>query len=70
MNGKVTKEENEFASEVAAGLALPGIGGSDAHEASEVGSYATRFRDSIADEKDLIDMLKSGEFSPVCFRKE
>ena len=70
MNGKVTKEENDFASEVAAGLGLPGIGGSDAHKASEVGVYATRFQGSIADEKDLIDMLKSGKFSPVSFRKE
>jgi predicted metal-dependent phosphoesterase TrpH len=70
MNGKVTKEENVFASEVAAGLGLPGIGGSDAHKESEVGVYATRFQDSIADEKDLIDMLKSGKFSPVSFRKE
>jgi predicted metal-dependent phosphoesterase TrpH len=70
MNGKVTKEENDFASEVAAGLGLPGIGGSDAHKASEIGLYATRFQDSIEDEKDLIDMLKSGKFSPVSFRKE
>jgi len=70
MNGKVTKEENDFASEVSTGLGLPGIGGSDAHKASEVGLYATRFQDSIEDEKDLIDMLKSGKFSPVSFRKD
>ncbi len=70
MNGKVTREENKFASEVAAGLGLPGIGGSDAHMASEVGLHATRFQDSITDEKDLIDMLKSGKFSPVSFRKD
>jgi predicted metal-dependent phosphoesterase TrpH len=70
MNGKVTKEENDFSSEVASGLGLPGIGGSDAHKESEVGLYATRFQDSIADEKDLIDRLKSGKFSPVSFRKK
>jgi predicted metal-dependent phosphoesterase TrpH len=70
MNGKVTKEENNFASEVASGLGLPGIGGSDAHKESELGLYATRFQDSIADEKDLIDRLKSGKFSPVSFRKK
>jgi len=69
MNGKVTKEENDFASEVASGLGLPGIGGSDAHKESEVGLYATRFQGSIVDEKDLIDRLKSGKFSPVSFRK-
>jgi predicted metal-dependent phosphoesterase TrpH len=70
MNGKVTKEENDFASEVAAGLGLPGIGGSDAHSASEVGLYATRFQDTIADEKDLVNMLKSRNFLPVSFRNE
>jgi predicted metal-dependent phosphoesterase TrpH len=70
MNGKVTKEENDFASKVAAGLGLPGIGGSDAHTASEVGLYATRFQNYIKGEKDLTDMLKSGRFSPVSFRKD
>ena len=70
MNGKVTKEENDFASEVADGLGLPGIGGSDAHKESEVGLYATRFQDVIENEKDLIDILKSGRFSPVSFRKK
>jgi predicted metal-dependent phosphoesterase TrpH len=70
MNGKVTTEENDFASEVAAGFGLPGIGGSDAHTAGEVGLYATRFQNFIKDEKDLIDNLKSGRFSPVSFRKD
>ena len=69
MNGKVTREENDFASRVADGLGLSGIGGSDAHKASEVGLYATRFQNSIVDEKDMIEMLKRGKFSPVAFRK-
>ncbi|MCP4667082.1 MAG: PHP domain-containing protein, partial [Deltaproteobacteria bacterium] len=43
LNGKVTEQENRFASEVAAGLGLPVTGGSDAHEVDEVGVYATRF---------------------------
>ncbi|OQY57927.1 MAG: hypothetical protein B6245_14515 [Desulfobacteraceae bacterium 4572_88] len=69
MNGKVTKKENDFASQVAAALGLPTTGGSDAHEASEVGIYATRFPDPIANEKELIAALKSGNYSPVAFRK-
>ena len=70
LNGKVTEKENNFAAEVAAGLGLPATGGSDAHEVSSVGTYATRFRDSIGNEKELVHALKSGEYAPCQFRKE
>ena len=70
LNSKVTVKENSFASEVAAGLGLPGTGGSDAHEVTEVGIYATRFADLIEDEKGLIEALKGGDYSPVAFRRE
>ncbi len=70
MNSKVTKRENSFAAEVAEGLHLPTTGGSDAHEVSEVGIYATQFSHEIKDEKDLIEALRSGEFTPIAFRKE
>jgi len=67
-NSKVTEKENEFAARVAAGLHLPATGGSDAHEASAVGIYATRFSRVIQDEKGLIEALKSGDYSPIAFR--
>ncbi len=70
LNGKVTEKENSFASEVAAGLGLPGTGGSDAHEVDEVGVYATRFADAIENEEDLIKAFKNGNFSPVAYRRE
>ena len=70
LNGKVTERENGFAGEVAAGLGLPVTGGSDAHEVSEVGVYATRFSMAIKDEKELIEALKSGDYTPVAFKKE
>jgi predicted metal-dependent phosphoesterase TrpH len=70
MNGKVTAKENQFAGEVAAGLGLPATGGSDAHEVSGVGKYATRFKASIGNEKELVRALKSGEYVPCMFRKE
>ncbi|QTA88017.1 PHP domain-containing protein [Desulfonema magnum] len=69
MNGKVTEKENEFSSQVAAGLGFPSTGGSDAHEVNEVGIYATQFFDSIKDEKDLLNALKNRNYSPVTFRK-
>lgn len=68
LNSKVTKKENDFAARVAAGLHLPATGGSDAHEASAVGIYATRFPRVIQDEKGLLEALKCGDYSPVAFR--
>jgi len=69
LNSKVTENENNFASQVAAGLGMPVTGGSDAHEVNEVGIYATRFTDMINDEKSLIEALKKGDYSPVAFRR-
>ena len=70
LNSKVTEQENSFASEVAAGLSLPTTGGSDAHEVTEVGIYATRFAEAITNEKDLVEALKGKNYSPVAFRRE
>ena len=69
LNGKVTKKENRFAAEVASSLGLPTTGGSDAHEVSETGRYATIFSDVIKNESDLLQALKSGKYMPVEFRK-
>ena len=70
MNGKVTEEENRFAGKVAAGLGLPATGGSDAHEISGVGKYATRFEHPLGNERELVEALKSGQYEPCVFRKE
>ena len=70
LNGKVTQKENRFAAAVAEGLGMPVSGGSDAHEVHEVGQYATRFPSAIRNETDLLYALKSGDYSPVSFRKE
>ncbi len=70
LNGKVTEKENNFALKVAMGLGLPCTGGSDAHEVDEVGHYATCFNDEIKNEADLVNALKSGNFSPVVFNKK
>ncbi|MBA4394352.1 MAG: hypothetical protein C0407_12445 [Desulfobacca sp.] len=70
LNSKVTEKENTLASQVAAGLNKPATGGSDAHTASALGIYATRFFRIIEDEKGLIEALKSGSYEPVAFRRE
>ena len=69
LNSKVSRKENRFSSQVAAGLGLPGTGGSDAHEVEEVGVYATRFSDIITNEEELVEALKGDSYSPITFRK-
>jgi predicted metal-dependent phosphoesterase TrpH len=68
MNSKVTEKENGFASKVAEALHLPETGGSDAHEPSAVGIYATRFFQAVRDDKGLVEALKRGNYAPLAFR--
>jgi predicted metal-dependent phosphoesterase TrpH len=70
LNGKVTEKENEFASRVTQGLGLPATGGSDAHDVTEIGLYATEFSERIRNERDLIEALHKGAYRPVLFREE
>jgi len=69
LNSKVAESENNFAARVAAGLQLPVTGGSDAHSAGEVGLYATLFPGRINNERDLVEALKAGGYSPVALGK-
>ena len=69
MNSKVSEKENQFSSQVAAGLALPGTGGSDAHEVEEVGIFATRFFDPVTCEEDFLNALRLKNYQPIAFRK-
>lgn len=65
LNGKVTADENSFSARVAEALNLPGLAGSDAHEAGSVGCYATEFKAKITNEQDLVQALRNGDFQPV-----
>jgi predicted metal-dependent phosphoesterase TrpH len=62
LNGASTDKENDLAACVAAKLGLPGVGGSDAHYAEDVGRAVTRFAEPISSEGELIDVLRSGGF--------
>ena len=68
LNGKVTATENGLALDVANGLGLPATGGSDAHDVSTVGLYATAFEQVINSEEELLAALKEGKCRPVTFR--
>ena len=70
LNGRVTASENRLAREVAAALGLFMTGGSDAHQVSEVGRYATAFPGPLSDEKQLVAALASGRGRPVVFSGE
>lgn len=69
LNGKVTRPENDFAAQVAAGIKLPATGGSDAHAISDVGRYVTCFRQRIENSEDLVTALKQGDYKPKMYRK-
>ncbi len=68
LNGKVTETENKLSMKVAKGLGLPSTGGSDAHDISTVGVYATAFEQVIDSEETLLAALREGKYRPVAFR--
>ena len=61
--------ENAEAADLARVLALPGVGGSDAHIATRVGGAATWFPGEIATDADLVAALKQGGYQAVDRRR-
>jgi predicted metal-dependent phosphoesterase TrpH len=61
-NGTEGMLQNDNAGQLARGMRLPGIGGSDAHSAREVGVCATEFEADVRDEASLLDALRSGAY--------
>jgi hypothetical protein len=61
-NGTEGMLQNENAARLARGLALPGIGGSDAHAVREVGVCATEFDDDVRDETSFLAALRAGAY--------
>lgn len=68
-NGGCRPEENAEAAELASILALPGIGGSDAHSAGNVGRAATWFPGQITTDDELLAALSSGGYHAVDRRR-
>ena len=65
LNGGNRKGENERAVELCAKFGYRGIGGSDAHLTSHIGTCLTRFEDTISSEQDLVRALLTGGYEPV-----
>jgi hypothetical protein len=55
---------------VASRLGKTATGGSDSHQVSEIGLYATRFPGVVTNEADLIEALRSRDVRTVASRKE
>lgn len=64
-NGSTYSYHNLYAYATATELGLPSLGASDAHVMDKIGKYATRFYDTIRDDKDFIEAIKSKNFHPV-----
>ncbi len=58
MNGSEGPLQNSTAAALATRCRLPGIGGSDAHTATEVGAAATRLRRRVTTEAELVAELR------------
>ncbi|GAG50894.1 unnamed protein product, partial [marine sediment metagenome] len=69
LNGRATETQNEFSRELCRRLNLKAIGGSDAHQLSDIPTCATYFERKISNVEQLITELKAGRFSPVDLRK-
>lgn len=68
LNDHCDDGEASQARRLARALGLPGVGGSDAHFASEVGSAATLFPDPISTDEELIAALRAGRCFPTRLR--
>lgn len=64
-NGSTYSYHNLYAYATATELGLPSLGASDAHVIDKIGKYATKFYDTIRDDKDFIEAIKSKNFHPV-----
>ncbi|WP_026895268.1 PHP-associated domain-containing protein [Clostridiisalibacter paucivorans] len=69
-NGSTLPHHNLYAYALATELGIPCLGAGDAHLYKQVGKYATYFNDSIRDEKDFIDAIKTKDFCPVIRKNE
>jgi predicted metal-dependent phosphoesterase TrpH len=62
LNDRCPEAEAAQAQGLAEALGLPGVGGSDAHVASQVGSAVTRFPEPIATDEELVSALRGGDY--------
>tara|TARA_B100000315_G_scaffold230983_1_gene241905 strand:- start:350 stop:1012 length:663 start_codon:yes stop_codon:yes gene_type:complete len=65
LNGGNRQGENERATDLVAKFGYRGVGGSDAHLASHIGTCLTNFQTPVGNEQDLVEALLAGQYHPV-----
>ncbi|MEE8421173.1 MAG: PHP domain-containing protein [Dehalococcoidia bacterium] len=65
LNGRGTLKENSFAQRLAAEMGMPGTGGTDSHQRTDIGKTATYFERDITTEQELIEEIRGGRFWAV-----
>jgi predicted metal-dependent phosphoesterase TrpH len=65
INGRGTEKENNFSAQLCDLMQMPGTGGTDSHQRSDIGKCATRFERDIRTLDELIQELKAGRFTAV-----
>jgi predicted metal-dependent phosphoesterase TrpH len=65
VNAANNDRENRFAAQVARLRGKPGVAGSDAHSVHGLARGATLMHGDIRSERDLLDALRAGAYSPV-----
>ena len=68
LNGRGSERQNEFSQKLQRRLNLRGVGGSDAHQLSDIPTSATHFEREIHNVEELIAELKAGRFRAVNLR--
>lgn len=64
-NGSTLPHHNLQSYALATELNIPSLGASDAHRPEKLGTYATKFYNTIRDHRDFIEALKTGNYHPV-----
>ena len=65
LNGRGSLKENGYAQQLAAAMGMPGTGGTDSHQRSDIGKTATYFERDVHDERELIEEIRAGRFWAV-----
>lgn len=69
LNGQLSNDKNKKAKSLAMKLNKPGIAGSDSHFIKMTGKSATRFKKPIKSDGELVQALKSCDYSVLRIRK-
>ena len=64
-NGRGFESENLFSHDLKQRLAMPAVGGSDAHRVQQISTAATRFQRRIESLEDMIREIRAGRVEPV-----